>query len=413
MKKNTKLTCRFGSAVTAGLISTALIAAPLTTLVSAVPAIAAEAELPPSDTQTSKSVARTGDGKYFDTLQAALNWADEGEVTLLKDVDETITIESNLKVTLNLGGFKLASNNESAITNEGELTINGGGTVFGVTDAVANEQGGKLTINGGTFEGNVGGNEATGEGDIKIFGGTFSNDVTDYAQGTRSVINVMSGDKTTFAVGAKSDNVGESSVDALVDTAKTDDIIRVTQVGSNDSLTLDIPVTANVTVINNSQGKVKLTGIVLNPGERTEETTVDAVDMYRLYNPYTGEHLYTSSASERDKLVPLGWKSEGIGWTAPSSGEAVYRLYNPYTSDHHYTMSLEEVTNLVSLGWKYEGIGWYSESEAGVPVYRQFNPYAQIGTHNYTTSEKENDDLVSLGWKAEGIAWYGMWTAEK
>ena len=36
--------------------------------------------------------------------------------------------------------------------------------------------------------------------------------------------------------------------------------------------------------------------------------------MYRLYNPYSGDHHYTTSREERDMLVALGWHDEGIGW---------------------------------------------------------------------------------------------------
>ncbi len=36
--------------------------------------------------------------------------------------------------------------------------------------------------------------------------------------------------------------------------------------------------------------------------------------MYRLYNPNTGEHLYTGSKREGNKLVDVGWNDEGIGW---------------------------------------------------------------------------------------------------
>ena len=43
-----------------------------------------------------------------------------------------------------------------------------------------------------------------------------------------------------------------------------------------------------------------------------------------------------------------------------------------------------------------------------MPLYRQYNPYAETGTHNYTADENENDALVELGWEAEGIAWYGI-----
>lgn len=131
-------------------------------------------------------------------------------------------------------------------------------------------------------------------------------------------------------------------------------------------------------------------------------------DMYRLYNPNSGEHFYTASTSERDHLSSIGWIYEGVGWKAPvTSSTPVYRLYNPNSGDHHYTPSTDERDWLVTLGWIYEGIGWYSDDNQSVPLYRQFNPNETVGTHNYTTSKSENDWLVSLGWRAEGIGWYG------
>lgn len=134
--------------------------------------------------------------------------------------------------------------------------------------------------------------------------------------------------------------------------------------------------------------------------------------MYRLYNPYTGEHLYTASVNECTTLELIGWKFEGIGWIAPKVSEIpVYRLFNKYNDDHHYTTSSTERDALVKIGWTFEGIGWYSEDEAtGKPLYRQFNPYAERGTHNYTTDKNENDTLAGIGWVAEGIAWYALET---
>ena len=133
------------------------------------------------------------------------------------------------------------------------------------------------------------------------------------------------------------------------------------------------------------------------------------VTMYRLYNKWSGEHLYTASPKERGDLVHVGWNDEGVGWIAPKASKTpVYRVYNPYSGDHHYTTSDKERDDLVAIGWKDEGIGWYSDDAKGTPLYRQFNPYETIGTHNYTTSKKENDDLKKIGWKTEGIAWYGL-----
>lgn len=64
----------------------------------------------------------------------------------------------------------------------------------------------------------------------------------------------------------------------------------------------------------------------------------DGCVLYRLYNPNSGEHFYTSSAKEREVLISSGWKDEDTAWSTPvEDGEPVYRLYNPNASDHHYT----------------------------------------------------------------------------
>ncbi len=97
-----------------------------------------------------------------------------------------------------------------------------------------------------------------------------------------------------------------------------------------------------------------------------------------------------------------------MAWYVPQkSSSPVYRVFNPNTGEHFYTTATRERDYLVKQGWKNEGIGWYSDAEKKVPVYREFNPNASTGTHNYTTSQRENAYLVSSGWKAEGVAWYG------
>jgi hypothetical protein len=72
-------------------------------------------------------------------------------------------------------------------------------------------------------------------------------------------------------------------------------------------------------------------------------------------------------------------------------------------------MKIREKNALVKLGWKYEGVGWYSDEKHTVPLYREYNPNAYSCNHNYTTNKKEHDALVkNLGWKDEGIGWYGI-----
>lgn len=132
-------------------------------------------------------------------------------------------------------------------------------------------------------------------------------------------------------------------------------------------------------------------------------------EMYRLYNPNSGEHFYTASAKERDTVVAAGWNDEGVGWTAPNKSDVpVYRLYNANAGEHHYTMSISERDTLVEAGWNDEGIGWYSDSKKTVPLLREYNPNEYACNHNYTTNQEEHDYLVSLGWRDEGIAWYAV-----
>ena len=133
--------------------------------------------------------------------------------------------------------------------------------------------------------------------------------------------------------------------------------------------------------------------------------TVSAAQLYRAYNPNTGEHLYTANASEIPFVVRHGWRSEGNAWEAPDSGSNVYRMFNPNNGgDHHYTLNQGEVDNLKKHGWKYEGISW--KSGGTTPVYRLYNPNAKSGTHHFTVLASEKNYLVKVGWRYEGVAFY-------
>ena len=138
-------------------------------------------------------------------------------------------------------------------------------------------------------------------------------------------------------------------------------------------------------------------------------STLETVDMHRLYNPNSGEHFYTGSWEERANLVEIGWQYEGVGWVAPDfSRSPVFRLYNPNAGDHHYTLSAFERDELVDAGWNDEGIGWYSDDTQRIAVLRQYNPNAKTGSHNFTTSQDEDEALVDAGWEAEGVGWYAV-----
>ena len=127
--------------------------------------------------------------------------------------------------------------------------------------------------------------------------------------------------------------------------------------------------------------------------------------LYRLYNPWTGEHLFTTDAHEVQTLTPLGWRYEGIiGQASMQEGTAVYRLYNPTTGEHHYTTNLDEVARCVANGWVKEGIAFYSQGDQA--VYSMYNPYAKSFYHHYTSDENEIAQMVKDGWKKEEVKWY-------
>ncbi len=130
--------------------------------------------------------------------------------------------------------------------------------------------------------------------------------------------------------------------------------------------------------------------------------------VYRLYNPNSGEHFYTTNYDELVYNVQLGWKDEGVAWRSEKGGTPVYRLYNPNAGDHHYTLDLNEREQLVKLGWDAEDISWYAATDEknDAPVYRLYNPNAQAGAHHFTLNPTERDGLVKFGWTDEGTAFY-------
>ncbi len=155
---------------------------------------------------------------------------------------------------------------------------------------------------------------------------------------------------------------------------------------------------------------------------------VEVQTVYRMYNPITSEHLFTTSYSEYQSLVNHDWKQEGEAWDAatPSSGtKGVYRLYNPGLGalckmSHHYTTNKNEADNLVkSWGWVYDNDGqpvFYSATDSyGIangawPVYRLYNP--GLSAHHYCTDLTEWAWLTASGksyladWKDEGADFF-------
>ena len=158
---------------------------------------------------------------------------------------------------------------------------------------------------------------------------------------------------------------------------------------------------------------------------------------YRLYNPGTFEHLYTIDSNEYAALpMCCGWTTEGAIYqifSGPGSFGGVaavpyYRLYNPLSFQHHWTTNASEYDFLPSVGWKQEGIDGYilpTPVEGAVPLYRLSlnasdvlptpvggatplpSSYSFGGLRLWTTDLNEVNHLVTnAGWVNNGAVGY-------
>ncbi|WP_300123362.1 hypothetical protein [uncultured Enterococcus sp.] len=105
--------------------------------------------------------------------------------------------------------------------------------------------------------------------------------------------------------------------------------------------------------------------------DKTLYSRADGVPVYILYNTRTQSKFYTANSFEQDLLLSLNSKNYKIqptwqwcvGFLTPpaNQGIPVYRLYNPnsWRGTHHFTPIQAEKDMLVRLGWRYEGIGFY------------------------------------------------------
>ncbi len=127
---------------------------------------------------------------------------------------------------------------------------------------------------------------------------------------------------------------------------------------------------------------------------------MECSSVYMVYNPNSGEHLYTTNDEERSKLVSLGWSDEGICFGTPvREGVPVYRLYLKASGEHLYSTNMGEIQILESNGWKNEGAKFMASSLNAIPVTRLLNPNTSL--HHFTSDEGEIEALVKLGWIKE------------
>lgn len=97
---------------------------------------------------------------------------------------------------------------------------------------------------------------------------------------------------------------------------------------------------------------------------RASRAAASPIQLFRLYNPNSGEHFYTKTTSERDHLRKVGWRYEGIAWHAVGNGSQShedYRLlgvknYNQYALGA--PSGCEGASLLQALQYKGKLSGW-------------------------------------------------------
>lgn len=232
-------------------------------------------------------------------------------------------------------------------------------------------------------------------------------------KGSQLVNHASTGDSLEFEVTANDSNVrDDSDVNPKGIKFSTTSSKFITATGDDTTGTVSVVGTAPKSglgrvcayVDENEDGRFE-------DGEEVSNSLVvlsnTGVAVYRVYNPNSGEHLYTVDEDEVYNLKELGWKDEGTAWYAPeTSVTPVHRVYNPVAGEHIYTTDEKEVANLVKAGWNDEGVKFYSASNKYYAVARQYNPNAFANNHNYTANAAERTFLVSLGWKDEGVKLY-------
>ncbi len=133
--------------------------------------------------------------------------------------------------------------------------------------------------------------------------------------------------------------------------------------------------------------------------------------VYKFYIPQTNTYFYTSDIIERDSMINSGYDYVGIAFNSVTPGSAntvpIYRLYSSALNEHFWTASSAEETALVaSGGWTNEGVVMYGSSIATPsPVYRLYNP--TTGAHYWSINPYTLENMVGTNqWQSEGIAWY-------
>jgi outer membrane biosynthesis protein TonB len=151
---------------------------------------------------------------------------------------------------------------------------------------------------------------------------------------------------------------------------------------------------------------------------------INLLPLYRLWNPKTDDHFYTTCPQEAENAATkLGYNREtSPGLVAKNGADChcnragfrpAYRYFRPGAkNDHFYTMNAAEGNRAVAkLGYKREGTAFYCSTTprqcgASLSLFR----FLRHTDHFYTTNKAEEKNVLPHGGKYEGITCY-IWPA--
>ncbi|MBO0455825.1 KxYKxGKxW signal peptide domain-containing protein [Enterococcus hulanensis] len=217
--------------------------------------------------------------------------------------------------------------------------------------------------------------------------------------------------KTETTEPSESESKNEESSDQETNTTET------TEPTVDTSKTVEFPKIDEKPTSNSSNAENKTATQATTPQASVKAepkaAAVVKISIFRVYNPNSGEHLHTMNSYEKDYLVRLGWRYEGVSMVVSNTGRQLFRIYNPNSGEHHFTLDNNEINMLKRAGWRYEGVAWLTPT-SGVAMYRVFNPNARgAGSHHYTMNVNERNNLLKAGWRNEGISWYTLGTKSR
>ncbi len=143
--------------------------------------------------------------------------------------------------------------------------------------------------------------------------------------------------------------------------------------------------------------------------------TAAATNWYRLFDPSTSSHHYTTDAHEYSVLSTGGFTGEGSAgrmYDAPgTSGAPNYRIYFNQSRMHFWTTDRNEYLTLIRNRYYYAGEGVdgfmpQAPATGTVPYYRLVYCCAAAPIHHWTTDAHEHGVLQTQGWTSEGVVGY-------